>query len=399
MSCYWALLSLETFKYIYLPSNVRDILMTSDVSMGDIPFTQSLFDYIHPEESYLATNDLSNFVRRKTLSGAVTRCRFLTIQSIIRQQKKIQKNSSSSNEAMDWAVTDLVMYNATDKIVLTFFHTLCIDATDHHFNCCGSPEIGSNEINYMKTVLRQYHTTSPLHPLCLFQIHDTLKQHPLLTYHSVKSNDQIETNFMRNVHSMIHEITLQEIKRRRRNDITNQPTCTQPAQSTTTQSIPPYDSCRVESIVIVYGHLTFSLIQVVPHCLDNQSKTILQPDLPFSFQNNPTSLLYHSSSPKQFISNQLNKTIVEGERISHSSPVISHNRGKSWININSRFQHETSFLPKIWRGRFGIHEKRCKNCDTSKSPEWRRGPNGHKTLCNACGLRYARLMAKHEKKT
>ncbi|KAI8377132.1 hypothetical protein EDC96DRAFT_540733 [Choanephora cucurbitarum] len=374
MSCYWALLSLETFKYIYLPSNVRDVLMTSDISMEDILFTQSLFDYIHPEESYLATIDLSNFVRKKTLSGAVTRCRFLTIQSIIRQQKKIQKNSSISNEEMDWAVTDLVMYNATDKIVLTFFHTLYIDATDHHFNCCGSPEISSN-------------------------IHDTFKQHPLLTYHSIKSSDQIETNFMRNVHSMIHEITLQEIKKSRRNDITNQPACTQPAQSTTTQSIPPYDSCRVESIVIVYGRLTFSLIQVVSHCLDNQSKTTLQPNLPFSFQNNPTSLLYHSSSPKQLISDQLNKTIVEGERISLSSPVISHNRGKSWININSRFQHETSFLPKIWRGRFGIHEKRCKNCDTSKSPEWRRGPNGHKTLCNACGLRYARLMAKHEKKT
>ena len=36
----------------------------------------------------------------------------------------------------------------------------------------------------------------------------------------------------------------------------------------------------------------------------------------------------------------------------------------------------------------------CTDCGTLDSPEWRRGPNGPKTLCNACGLRWA----KQEKK-
>ncbi|KAJ1958485.1 hypothetical protein IWQ62_004892, partial [Dispira parvispora] len=36
--------------------------------------------------------------------------------------------------------------------------------------------------------------------------------------------------------------------------------------------------------------------------------------------------------------------------------------------------------------------KRCESCHTESSPEWRRGPSGHKTLCNACGLRYARSL-------
>lgn len=27
---------------------------------------------------------------------------------------------------------------------------------------------------------------------------------------------------------------------------------------------------------------------------------------------------------------------------------------------------------------------------TTKSPEWRNGPHGHNTLCNACGIRYLR---------
>ncbi|CAK7339206.1 unnamed protein product [Dovyalis caffra] len=34
--------------------------------------------------------------------------------------------------------------------------------------------------------------------------------------------------------------------------------------------------------------------------------------------------------------------------------------------------------------------KRCRNkqCNTMDTPMWRRGPLGHKTLCNACGIRY-----------
>ncbi|KAL5733524.1 hypothetical protein ACOSP7_032868 [Xanthoceras sorbifolium] len=34
--------------------------------------------------------------------------------------------------------------------------------------------------------------------------------------------------------------------------------------------------------------------------------------------------------------------------------------------------------------------KRCTNynCNTNDTPMWRRGPLGHKTLCNACGIKY-----------
>ncbi|CAD6266787.1 unnamed protein product [Miscanthus lutarioriparius] len=33
-------------------------------------------------------------------------------------------------------------------------------------------------------------------------------------------------------------------------------------------------------------------------------------------------------------------------------------------------------------------EKRCTHCLSSKTPQWRAGPLGPKTLCNACGVRY-----------
>ncbi|EIW84833.1 hypothetical protein CONPUDRAFT_141677 [Coniophora puteana RWD-64-598 SS2] len=34
----------------------------------------------------------------------------------------------------------------------------------------------------------------------------------------------------------------------------------------------------------------------------------------------------------------------------------------------------------------------CKTCGRTDSPEWRKGPQGPKTLCNACGLRWAKML-------
>ncbi|RAK74237.1 GATA transcription factor LreB, partial [Aspergillus fijiensis CBS 313.89] len=41
-------------------------------------------------------------------------------------------------------------------------------------------------------------------------------------------------------------------------------------------------------------------------------------------------------------------------------------------------------------------EYMCTDCGTSDSPEWRKGPEGPKTLCNACGLRWAKKEKKRQ---
>ncbi|BGO94347.1 hypothetical protein NBRC10512_002795 [Rhodotorula toruloides] len=46
---------------------------------------------------------------------------------------------------------------------------------------------------------------------------------------------------------------------------------------------------------------------------------------------------------------------------------------------------------------FKPNPKACESCGTVNSPEWRKGPTGAKTLCNACGLRYARSVARAKK--
>lgn len=72
-SCYWALLSLENFEFIYLLSFVTDEKIGFGKSAADILINHSLLDFIHPDELSLAKTDLLNFVRIKTLAGAVTR--------------------------------------------------------------------------------------------------------------------------------------------------------------------------------------------------------------------------------------------------------------------------------------------------------------------------------------
>ena len=36
----------------------------------------------------------------------------------------------------------------------------------------------------------------------------------------------------------------------------------------------------------------------------------------------------------------------------------------------------------------GQLQRRCSHCQVQKTPQWRTGPMGAKTLCNACGVRY-----------
>ncbi|GME66590.1 unnamed protein product [[Candida] boidinii] len=43
---------------------------------------------------------------------------------------------------------------------------------------------------------------------------------------------------------------------------------------------------------------------------------------------------------------------------------------------------------------FRPFEQRCHRCGIDKTPEWRSGPNGARTLCNACGLFFSKLAKK-----
>merc|ERR1711939_471969 len=39
-----------------------------------------------------------------------------------------------------------------------------------------------------------------------------------------------------------------------------------------------------------------------------------------------------------------------------------------------------------------FNDRACRHCDTHFTSQWRTGPSGPSTLCNACGIRYARQI-------
>lgn len=45
-----------------------------------------------------------------------------------------------------------------------------------------------------------------------------------------------------------------------------------------------------------------------------------------------------------------------------------------------------------------IEDLFCRQCGTTNSPEWRKGPLGAKTLCNACGLAYSKKLSREKKR-
>lgn len=66
-----------------------------------------------------------------------------------------------------------------------------------------------------------------------------------------------------------------------------------------------------------------------------------------------------------------------------------------WSNqVNVKYKPESLSLPRQQQqlpmiGSSGSSiGRRCLHCQADKTPQWRAGPMGPKTLCNACGVRY-----------
>ncbi|XP_059658914.1 GATA transcription factor 12-like [Cornus florida] len=59
--------------------------------------------------------------------------------------------------------------------------------------------------------------------------------------------------------------------------------------------------------------------------------------------------------------------------------------GKKAVKATPKKKEETDNATASMDGGDG---RRCLHCATDKTPQWRTGPMGPKTLCNACGVRY-----------
>ncbi|KAI8993725.1 hypothetical protein BDB01DRAFT_847567 [Pilobolus umbonatus] len=97
----------------------------------------------------------------------------------------------------------------------------------------------------------------------------------------------------------------------------------------------------------------------------------------------------------QIATEQMRSTGINNRRSSEfqvNYELAEHNNADTWHNKlsgnNGNRQRK--------RGKRAAFQGRCHSCNISETPEWRRGPDGARTLCNACGLHYAKLSRKHQ---
>ncbi|KAI8371094.1 hypothetical protein BD560DRAFT_396068 [Blakeslea trispora] len=77
----------------------------------------------------------------------------------------------------------------------------------------------------------------------------------------------------------------------------------------------------------------------------------------------------------------------------------NENKHKLASNPDQDMSMDASERKDKWKRRKktkGSDEYVCADCGTTSSPEWRKGPQGPKTLCNACGLRWAKKNKKRD---
>ncbi|KAF9363081.1 hypothetical protein BGX34_004899 [Mortierella sp. NVP85] len=82
--------------------------------------------------------------------------------------------------------------------------------------------------------------------------------------------------------------------------------------------------------------------------------------------------------------------------VSSHADSLSDMRGKSGVRIPGQDERDIGHQKYRKRAKRLHPPGRCQSCHTSDTPEWRRGPDGAGTLCNACGLQYAKLLKRQQ---
>ncbi|KAI7901558.1 uncharacterized protein BX663DRAFT_513277 [Cokeromyces recurvatus] len=251
---------------------------------------------------------------------------------------RIRDLTSLHREFKSWRIVDIIMYVVTDDLVLAFFHHQ--DNQHLSTSICGEKE-DICILHLRENLIKQYQRS----PLSIdfnhsrhFHILDNRTRSVLLSW-----PDEGCTEWNHFIHRLISPgfSCFHCIEQPSRINLLGQ---------------------QVNSLIIDYGSISFVLERV-----KKKNKN-------YHFSKYPT---YHIP----FNNNHHHKHAASEVLFSNKTHEIVENTVVS--------------LPLKQRSSNNKHH--CQNCGTRTSPEWRRGPTGHKTLCNACGLRYSRSVARKER--
>ncbi|KNB16877.1 hypothetical protein FOXG_14899 [Fusarium oxysporum f. sp. lycopersici 4287] len=91
------------------------------------------------------------------------------------------------------------------------------------------------------------------------------------------------------------------------------------------------------------------------------------------------------------------QTSIQNERTREGDKMNCFYKGEHHALIYGHAMQPSFGMTEIKKRRArAARPGRCHGCNRTNTPEWRRGPGGARTLCNACGLHYAKLERKRQ---
>jgi PAS domain S-box-containing protein len=99
-------------------------------------------------------------------------------------------------------------------------------------------------------------------------------------------------------------------------------------------------------------------------------------------------LVEQSETPTKRNTDGFNANHYKRDQLSRYVPRVPASRKIRTAKSDKISENEVPFVPKS----IDLMVKACAKCGTRKTPEWRRGPNGNRDLCNRCGLRWAKQV-------
>lgn len=431
----WAILSTmsERLDFLYVdPVFSRHLSSKSNDILGS-----SFFDYIHPAEEERTRVDMKNIIGSRTLFGSVTRCRYSRLSRI---QSMLQKDGIAEEASEEsYIPIDIVVNWIGEDMALCFFHAIIdesaqdsdeMNKTDWS-NWCGMKQdsFDSHECQFIWKYIQSHRslTSTTTGPRYVFQVLSTVSSAstpqvffswPPPRLFATPTNDALtasainfaDGSYFVDDFARLAQGVDQLILKKELSDANT--SCTRRFRAKHTLTTDGMIR-SVESVLIPYGSIVlacFSVIyaQMLPGSAAADFTT-------FAAKSNNGSSSYSSFNKGHDTESIAGAKYKNGSSVQASlnsliDASISLSKGKS----HDQFMQGGNFKAKQEGGSSdaggsvgtlaavaaaaAAQSKICASCGTSNSPEWRKGPDGTKSLCNACGLRYSRTISRMKKK-
>lgn len=392
----------------------------------------SFFDYIHPEDRERTEVDMKNIINSRTLFGSVTRCRYSRMH---RMRSMLGAGDMNSGEG-EYLPIDIVLNWIGADMALCFFHAIMDESDEDNdetnksewSNWCGTQpdSFDQHECQKMWQSIRSHRAlrataTGPDHVFQILSSPSTPSSSPSDVFFSWPpprlfagpSNDThgaSSVNFADGSYSVddfarlaqgVSPLTL----RKELSDANTSCTRRFRAKHTLTSESMVRS---VESVLIPYGSIVLACFSVTyTQLLPSASSALVattkaSAPTPSYAPVSAFSHLFETQPPLVAKEQPVSPNVQQAWQSKPSrTSLVNASMSASQQDKQGKAGDETggsvATLAAV-AAAAAAQTKCCASCGTSNSPEWRKGPDGTKSLCNACGLRFSRNISRARKR-